>query len=102
MKLYCSQRKRDMFNSHDHTIFAFSCNSQLRRQHLAHCVQRVITARREFARKLLKDAAAQYADGRCFAMYRLREVAQFAAEMLDHSLQTQTDAEYGQSRRERG
>ena len=69
MKLDRSYWKRRVFDTHDHTIFTFSGDLQIRRQGFTHGIEGVIPARCEFRREVSEDTPTKYMDPRCFAMH---------------------------------
>ena len=76
-----------MFDRHNHPVVTLGHHFECGRQFFPHGEERVVAGGGEFAGQTGEDAAAEDADVRGFAVHRVGEHAEFAAEVLHHALE---------------
>src|SRR4051794_3604255 len=84
-----------MAHAHNHSVLGFRRYFKAFGEPLADCVQRMISSDLEFPRKALEYPLVGVSDGGRFAVDRIIQDAQFAAERLDNTLEAEANTKNG-------
>ena len=95
MELDGGERQGAVLHGHDHAVLGLGRHDQVGGQSVADREQRVVASGRELLRQSLEQATPDHADAGGLAVHRVVEDVERAAEMLDHALQPEADAEDG-------